>query len=366
MDEYVRRFMNSQRTAQARGRLKLMNRMLASKVEAPKGDKGMKAGFGKVARSGDIVIEAEALEVGFPGLTLFRQLNWTVRIGERWGVIGENGAGKSTLLKVLLGDLEPRAGRVRLGSNISAGYFSQDAEDLDPELSPLDTLVWDLDMEPQPARDLLGRFLFSGDDVYRPIKTLSGGEKNKLSLAKLTQLSPNLLILDEPTNHLDMASREALAQVLKEYAGTLVLVSHDRWLLSQITDNTLDIRRAGPVVFPGSYPEYRLWQARGSKPLDVPKKTSKVEPQSEATMSPREVSKEIQRLEKAVVDVEQEIGALEADIRRIEAKLGAIGPSEDVYALTLEYQRTKEQLEGALSGWEELTVRLEEFRAKRG
>ncbi len=367
MDEFVRRFMNSQRTAQARGRQKLMNRLLTEKVDAPKNEKGMKGGFKAVARSGDLVIETETLTVGFgPEAVLFKNLNWTARIGERWGVIGENGAGKSTLLKVLLGDLDPMSGRVRLGANVTAGYFSQDAGDLDPEMSPLDALVWDLDMEPQPARDLLGRFLFSGDDVYRPVKTLSGGEKNKLSLAKLTHMSPNLLILDEPTNHLDMASREALAKVLRDYKGTLVLVSHDRWLLSQITDNTLDIRRAGPIVFPGSYTEYRQWLARGSKAADVPKKKgeqAKAEPRP--VMSPRELSKEIQRLEKVVSDAESAVARYEGSIKAIEKKLSHVGPSEDVYSLTLAYRDAQENLVGAMAAWEEQTLKLEQIKELR-
>jgi ATP-binding cassette subfamily F protein 3 len=365
MDEYVRRFMNSQRTAQARGRQKLMNRLIAERVDAPKNDKGMKAGFREVARSGDLVAEADALTLGFgPQVTLFQNLNWTVRIGERWGVIGENGSGKSTLLKVLLGELEPMAGRVRLGANVSVGYFSQDAGDLDPEMSPLDTLVWDLDMEPQPARDLLGRFLFSGDDVYRPIKTLSGGEKNKLSLAKLTQLGPNLLILDEPTNHLDMASREALAGVLADYKGTMILVSHDRWLLSQITDHTLDIRKAGPVVFPGSYPEFRIWQARGSKPF-AEKRSKVAVPDPEPTMSPRELSKELERMERLVSESEERVTKLEEGIKSIEQKLSTVSPTEDVYALTLDYRDLQEELQGAMAAWEEQTVRVEELKAKR-
>ena len=187
MDEYVRRFMNSQRTAQARGRLKLMNRLIESKVEAPKNEKGMKAGFGEAKRSGDIVIATEKLTVGFLSeadekTILFTNLEWTARYGDRWGVIGENGSGKSTLIKVLMGQLEPLEGRTRLGSNIVAGYFSQDTSDIDPEMSPLDVMVWEMDMKPPEARNLLARFLLSGDDVYRPVRTLSGGEKTSFRL----------------------------------------------------------------------------------------------------------------------------------------------------------------------------------------
>lgn len=363
MDEYVRRFMNSQRTAQARGRQKLMNRLIANRVEAPKNEKGMAAGFRDVKRSGDIVLETQRLEVGFgPEHRLFQGLDWTVTLGERWGVIGENGSGKSTLIKVLLGELEPMGGQTKLGSNVEVGYFSQDTADLDPEESPLDTMVFDMDMEPQKARDLLGRFLFSGDDVYRPIKTLSGGEKNKLSLAKLTELNPNLLILDEPTNHLDMASREALATVLKEYRGTLILVSHDRWLLSQVTDHTLDVRKQGPIVYPGSYLEYRQWQARGGKPgaKTVSREAAKPEV---PRLSPRELSKEIQRMERVVADTEQNISDLEADLKALEQRLERLDASADVFALTSEHQRLQEDLAGTMSVWEHSMASLEKLRA---
>ncbi len=132
-------------------------------------------------------------------------------------------------------------------------------------MSPIDFLVYDADMLPAEARNLLARFLITGDDVYRPIRTLSGGEKNKLSLARLTRLNPNLLILDEPTNHLDMASRDALAEVLGEYKGALVLVSHDRYLLARVTDHTLDVRRSGPLTYSGSYADYRARQNSAPK-----------------------------------------------------------------------------------------------------
>jgi ATP-binding cassette, subfamily F, member 3 len=363
LDEYVRRFMNSQRTAQARGRLKMMNRLIEGKVQAPKQERGMKAAFQAGRRSGDLVLECEELTVGFPGETLFRGLDWTVRNGERWGVIGENGAGKSTLIKVALGLLEPLEGRARLGSNVVAGYFSQDTADLDPEMSPLDVMVYEMDMLPADARNLLGRFLISGDDVYRPVKTLSGGEKNKLSLARLTQLNPNLLVLDEPTNHLDMASREALAQVLKEYDGTLVLVSHDRWLLGQVTEQTLDVRRAGPVIWPGSYESYRARLAKGAAPAPAP---AKAPPRPAApAMSPRELSKEIERLAKQVAATEDRIAQQEADLKRLEERLADLPPDADVFALTRDHGALQESLEGSLAAWEEQSRRLEELRAQQ-
>lgn len=397
MDEYVRRFMNSQRTAQARGRLKLMNRLIESKVEAPKNEKGIKGAFAAGKRSGDLVLETEKLTVGFGapssfraesslsesesqsrrneegvggGVVLFKDLSWTVRNGERWGVIGENGAGKSTLIKVALGLLDPLEGKSRLGASVTAGYFSQDVSDIDTNMTPLDFMVYECDMLPADARNLLGRYLFSGDDVYRPIKTFSGGEKNKLALARLTNLSPNLLVLDEPTNHLDMASREALAEILKEYKGTLVLVSHDRWLLTNVTDHILDVRKAGPIKYAGSYEEYKSGRAVPSQPASKKSEASgrklESEEKVEPSLSPRELSKEISRLEKLVQELEQRVSDEEADLKDIEEKLATVNPTADILALTQDHASAQERLSGTMSAWEENTLRLEELIAMQG
>lgn len=366
LDEYVRRFMNSQRTAQARGRQKLMNRLIENRVEAPKNEKGMKAGFTSTKRSGDLVLEAQKLKLGFGEEILIDSLDWTVRYGERWGVIGENGSGKSTLVKACLGQLEPLGGKVKLGSNVVTGYFSQDTSELDADASPIDMLVWDCDMLPAEARNLLGRFLITGDDVYRPIKTLSGGEKNKLSLARLTILNPNLLVLDEPTNHLDMASREALAEVLGDYKGTLVLVSHDRWLLSNVTDQTLDIKRTGPVTYPGSYAQYRSrGLAAPSQPSKSKTPTISAVESEKPSLSPREVGKEIERIGRVVADTESLAASQEFEIHRLEGILANLPPDADVFALTRQHQQFVEALEGTMAVWEEQSKRLHELQSTR-
>lgn len=368
MDEYVRRFMNSQRTAQARGRLKLLERMRATAIQAPKASAQMKGGFGTGTRSGDQVLVAKDVSIGFPDHTLLSGLDWTVRLGERWGVIGENGIGKSTLLRALLGQGGLLAGEARLGSNVVLGYFTQDARDLDLEESPLDSLVWDLDMTPGEARDLLGRFLLTGDDVYRPIKTLSGGEKNKLSLARLTHIQPNLLVLDEPTNHLDMDSREALGQVLREYKGTLVLISHDRWLLGEVTDQVLDLRKTGAIQFPGGFREYQTRRGAASSvtaPVVTVAPRTLDDAPAPPTLSPRELSKEIERMTKVVADAEAHVHHLETELAVVEQQLANLGPMADVLALTQSHQQLQEAVEGAMAVWEAETLRLEDLRAQR-
>jgi ATP-binding cassette subfamily F protein 3 len=363
LDEYVRRFMNSQRTAQARGRLKRLERLKEEKVNAPSRHRVMKAAFGNAQRSGEQVVEASKLEIGYGAEKLLGPFNWSVRIGERWGVIGENGVGKSTLLKVLIEDMEPLAGSIRLGSNVYTGVFFQDASDMDPEQSPLDLLVWEEDMLPADARNLLGRFLITGDDVYRPIKTLSGGERNKLSLARLTRLNPNLLILDEPTNHLDIDSRQALAEVLSEYKGTLILVSHDRWLLSQVTDHTLDLRRKEIVVYPGSYADYRARRLTGRPMQSVSLPAESTGPSG---LNQRELSKEIQRTERALAVLEAEIEESERRLRNLESSLSSLKPGEDVWELTRSHEALKQEIDARLGEWESESIRLGELRSRQG
>lgn len=364
LDEYVRRFMGSERTAQARGRLKMLERMKDQRVEAPKADKNMKAGFQSQKRSGDIVVQTKGLSKSFDEQVLFENLDWTVQRGERWGVIGQNGTGKSTLVSILLGLQDPDSGTTKLGSNVYPDWFAQEASDLDWGQSPLEYIMDTCGLKPEEARKLLGRFLFSGDDVFRKIGTLSGGEKNKLALARLTYESPNLLVLDEPTNHLDFDSREALADVLRSYKGTLILVSHDRWLLEQTTDRTMDIRRDGIRQYPGSYADYRRALARES--AAQPRTTPTDEPKPKSTLSQREISKEISRLEKEFAQAEDNVADLEARLEALEAALANPSPGADLLEQTTQHENLQKQVAEALSYWEQLGAQLEETRSMQG
>jgi ATP-binding cassette, subfamily F, member 3 len=363
LDEFVRRFMNSQRTAQAKGRQKLMNRLISTRVEAPVNDKGMKAAFGDVQRSGDIVAECRRLAFGYPGLTLGKGVDWTVRIGERWGVIGENGAGKSTLVKTILGELEALGGAVRLGSKVQVGFFNQDAVDLDPEASPLEHIVDECGLEAPAARSLLGRFLLEGDDVFRPIRTLSGGEKNKLVLAELCHMSPNLLVLDEPTNHLDMASRDALIEVLAEYKGTLILISHDRQLLRAACGSILDVRKSGVVQFGGTYDEYRHKLTVPAASTIAGAQFRKPSAPPAPKLTPRELSKEIARQEKAAATLEDEVASAEQAVKDIELKLSTVSDGQEALALGREHSALLANVAQKLADWETAHERLEALKS---
>ncbi len=362
LDEYVRRFMGTQRTAQARGRRTLMEKLTANKVVVERKDATMVGGYTAGKRSGDIVLECKGISKQFGDQPLLKDVDWAVRIGERWGVIGENGAGKSTLIKCALGLVEPTAGTAKLGANVDVGYFAQDVSELNLDQSPLDHLVYNFDIKPPEARHLLGRFLFYGDDVFRPIRTMSGGEKNKLVLASLTVLKPNLLILDEPTNHLDMDSRQALASVLKDYKGTLVLISHDRWLLSQLTDNILDVRRGSTIQYPGSYAEYRRSQLKkGGK-----SRKEEAKPEATTTFSPREVSKEISRRKVEIHEIEAKIAKAEARVKAIEIELGQVPAPKNLLELTKEHQAKQNEMERMLTIWAHEYEALEELVNSQG
>lgn len=362
LDEYVRRFMGTQRTAQARGRRTLMEKLTANKVVVERKDATMVGGYTAGKRSGDIVLECKGISKQFGDQPLLKDVDWAVRIGERWGVIGENGAGKSTIIKCALGLVEPTAGTAKLGANVDVGYFAQDVSELNLDQSPLDHLVYNFDIKPPEARHLLGRFLFYGDDVFRPIRTMSGGEKNKLVLASLTVLKPNLLILDEPTNHLDMDSRQALASVLKDYKGTLVLISHDRWLLSQLTDNILDVRRGSTIQYPGSYAEYRRSQLKkGGK-----SRKEEAKPEATTTFSPREVSKEISRRKVEIHEIEAKIAKAEARVKAIEIELGQVPAPKNLLELTKEHQAKQNEMERMLTIWAHESEALEELVNSQG
>lgn len=381
LDEFVRRFMNSQRTAQARGRLKLMNRLIESKTVIDAQESSMKSAFGEVKRSGEIVILAESLTVGFPDLTLINPFDWTVRYQERWGIVGENGAGKSTLIQTILDQIPPLDGKARLGTSVQVGYFDQEADDLDLESSPLEVLTYECDLEPEPARKLLGRFLIVGEDVFRPLSTFSGGERNKVALARLTALNPNLLILDEPTNHLDMASREALADILRGFSGTLVLISHDRWLLGELTENILDIRNHRALSYPGGFNDYREKLKSGSADVNQNQSSKKgkaaktlngvqgdkAQPEGVTgpTLSPRELSKELERLKGVISGQESAISELESEIKSIENTLSDLPTNADVLEITRHYQQAQDELEGKLSVWESTVGEFDRLQALR-
>jgi len=215
------------------------------------------------ARSGDQVAVIENLHKSYGPRVIYQGFNLTVRRGERWAVMGRNGAGKTTLLKMIAGALTPDAGSIQLGASLNMGYFAQQSLDvLDPELTVIEQLQNDFPQDGLGSlRSLAGAFQFSGDDIDKRIRSLSGGEKSRLAMARMLYNPPNFLVLDEPTNHLDLATKEMLVDALKQFEGTMIFVSHDRMFLRGLGSRVLELggetgKDRNPLAYPGTYVEY--------------------------------------------------------------------------------------------------------------
>jgi ATPase subunit of ABC transporter with duplicated ATPase domains len=247
------------KAAQVQSRIKMLDKQ--EKIEPPKKRRAMKFDFRAPQRSGEDVVTLESVSKRFGSRTIYDGFDFHVRRGERWCVMGKNGAGKSTLLKLVAGALTPDQGAVRLGASLKVGYFAQQSLDLlDADLTVWEQMQKDFPLEGVGVlRNLLGAFQFSGDDVDKKIRSLSGGEKSRLVMARMLLDPPNFLVLDEPTNHLDLATKEMLVDALKDFEGTMLFVSHDRTFLRGLSNRVLELageEHDEPVTYGGSYVEY--------------------------------------------------------------------------------------------------------------
>jgi ATPase subunit of ABC transporter with duplicated ATPase domains len=249
------------KAAQVQSRIKALDKI--EKIELPRKRQVVKFEFRSPPRSGEQVAVIEGLHKRFGSRVIYESFNLTIRRRERWAVMGRNGAGKTTLLRMIAGALAPDAGSIRLGASLNMGYFAQQSLDvLDPNLTIIEQLQKDFSQDSLGAlRTLAGAFQFSGDDVEKKIRALSGGEKSRLAMARMLYNPPNFLVLDEPTNHLDLATKEMLVEALKEFEGTMIFVSHDRMFLRGLGSRVLELggesgMERNPQVYPGSYIEY--------------------------------------------------------------------------------------------------------------
>ncbi len=254
---FIERFKaQAAKASQVQSRVKQLDKI--EKVEPPKKRVAQSFDFPPYPRSGDDVVRIEGLGKRYGTRIIYDGLDLTIRRGERWAVMGVNGAGKSTLLRLVAGESAPDAGTVKLGANVRLGYFAQHAmEVLKPDSSVLQTLEESFPLaNGATLRTLAGCFGFPGDDIAKPCRILSGGEKARLVLARILYDRPNFLVLDEPTNHLDMATKDMLVRALAGYEGTMLFVSHDRRFLADLSTRILELGPDGPVVYNGGYREY--------------------------------------------------------------------------------------------------------------
>ena len=299
--------------------------------------------------SSNIILRAENALIGYPGHKLFQAQHLELRRGECAALIGPNGSGKTTFIKTMLGQVEPLKGEVRLGASLEIGYFAQAQNDLHPESSVLDELLNAKEMDPGQARSYLAQYLFRGDDVFKPVSALSGGERSRLALAILALDGANFLLLDEPTNHLDLPAREILQQVLQDFRGTILLVSHDRYLIDQLASQIWELRDEKLNVFDGTYREFVLQRAVSkSQPVHI---------LLPARPMARDNSRDTRRRQQALTLLEERIRTQEQAVQRISQELHHAGSSrsyESLNELSWKYAQAQAELEKLTHEWERL------------
>ena len=322
------------------------------KTERPTKEKTLRARFGEKEFHGDEVLTVKNLSKQFGGRTLFSGVELTVRGGERIALLGDNGTGKTTFLRVLLGEL-PAEGKIKFGPSVKPGYLPQVIHFAHPERTLYDTMLYEKNCTPQTARDRLGAFLFSGEDVFKTVGTLSGGEQSRLRLCMLMDEKINLLVLDEPTNHLDVASREWIECALEDYEGTLIFVSHDRYFVDKFATRIWELSDGTIRDFPCVYAKYRAILEHEAAARQRP-----AQPKKEKQVKPVSGSKE---LEKLVRRLEREIAAKEDEAAQLEQALaGAASDYQELLRLTAEKERCEAELEDLMARWEEAAQALEQ------
>jgi ATP-binding cassette subfamily F protein 3 len=366
-EEFIRRNIAGQKTKQAKSRRKMLEKL--ERVEAVRQDQA--AGDFRlkgVERAGTQVLTVSRATIGYPGVTLAENINFTLRRGECLGIIGPNGSGKTTFIKTVLGKLDLLAGEVRWGTNVKIGYYAQQLDDLDDR----NEIIMELRrVAPATAtagelRSFLAKFLFTGDDVYKHVGDLSGGEKGRLALAKLIYSRVNVLVLDEPTNHLDIPSREALEEALDAYEGTIITISHDRYFLDRIATQILALDGAGGAEhYDGDYTQYHDWKAAQRAARDAAARGAKAAEKAAPALAVAgrpakatgaknrsEPKRDAQQVETEIAGVEQRLAALSQEMARPEV---ARDPAQ-LQALDGEYRREEERLRLLYEEWERVAA----------
>jgi ATP-binding cassette subfamily F protein 3 len=344
----------ARKASQAKSKQKLLDRM--EKVEGPSGaNKNMKLDLGDTSRAGRVVLEMEDVRYAHEDSDepLLEEFDLVIERGERVALLGPNGTGKSTVMRLATGELSPQRGTVRLGHNVAPAYQDQQLARLDDAKTVLEEVMDITGLKAPEARDLLGAFLFSGEDVFKKVSSLSGGERNRLSLAEIVVSGANLLLLDEPTNNLDIPAREALETALLEYRGTMFFISHDRYFLRKLATRVVDLEGKKLTNYLGGYDYYR-----SHRRIDA--RDGKGRPRRRVRPGQ---SKDESVLAARLVAVEGEIDATERRLSRLEKELA----TSELYAdgkrsreVILEHRHLKSALEGLYADWGELLEEAEE------
>ena len=359
-EEYIRRYKAGIKAKQARVRQSQLDRLV--RLEKPVHQASLRFHFDPPQECADKVLDVLRVEGSYGNQVLFKDLTMHIRRGETVGLIGPNGAGKTTLLKIITGEKKPDSGFVQLGNNVKMGYYSQEQERLHPNLTVLDEVRDTFNFGEKEARNILGMFLFRGDDVFKTVGMLSGGEKARLSLLCLFLEKPNFLILDEPTNHLDIPTREIMEEALKAFGGTCLVVSHDRYFLDKVVGRILDLDQGKLTEYLGNYSYYR----EKKKDLEEFEKdrnglAAAVEEEKKEEKPPEKQHQQKEEPSQADISklnhVEMEIGRLEATVKMYTVQM-SMNP-ENYSALAQEYEEAKKKLDDLYRKWDELAEKTE-------
>ena len=372
-EEFIERFRyKPTKSNQVQSRVKQLEKL--ERIEVDLEDKSALAvKFPPAPRSGDIAYKAVDMRVGYGAKVVFDDAQIEVRRGEKVALVGRNGEGKTTLMRVIMNELDPMAGESRIGYNVSIGYYAQNQEDiLDKEDTVFGTLdriaVGDIRLK---LRDILGAFLFKGEDIDKKVAVLSGGERARLAMAKLILKPYNLLALDEPTNHMDIRSKDILKQALKSYDGTLIIVSHDRDFLDGLVDKLYEFRDGKVKEHLGGVQEFLERRKlenlseleRHNKPMAEEKPAEVVQKKEEAKQeyqAKKFVSKEERKIRNRISFLEKGIESIETKMAEIEAVLMNPGEGDDIMELTRAYLENKRELDFKMEEWEKLNEQLEQ------
>ncbi|WP_302156995.1 ABC-F family ATP-binding cassette domain-containing protein [uncultured Dialister sp.] len=357
-EEYIRRYKAGIKAKQARGRQSQLNRLV--RLEKPVHQASLRFHFDPPQECADKVLDVLRVEGSYGSHILFKDLTIHIKKGETVGLIGPNGAGKTTILKMITGEKKPDTGFIQLGNNVKMGYYSQEQERLHPKLTVLDEVRDTFNFGEKEARNILGMFLFRGDDVFKTVGMLSGGEKARLSLLCLFLEKPNFLILDEPTNHLDIPTREIMEDAIEAFGGTCLVVSHDRYFLDKVADRILELDHGKLTEYLGNYSYYK--EKKQDLEAFEKDRNGKEEEEKEKEEKPRENEHQV-KTEVSAADVsklshvEMEIGRLEATMKMYTVQM-SMNP-ENYAELADEYEEAKKKLDKLYEKWDELAEKTE-------
>ena len=355
-EDFINRFRyKPTKSNQVQSRIKALEKL--ERIEIDETDSStLKLRFPPAERSGDVVFGTKYLTAGYPGKVVFRDAEIEIKRGEKVALVGRNGEGKTTLMRILMGQLQPLSGEARVGHNVKIGYYAQNQEDI---LDPSETVFGTLDRVAvgdirTRLRDLLGAFLFKGEDIDKKVSVLSGGERARLGMAKLMLTPCNVLALDEPTNHMDIRSKDVLKQALKAFDGTLIVVSHDRDFLDGLVDKLYEFRDGRVKEHLGGVQEFldrrKLESLQELERREVAEKKPQEQPSLEFKAQ-KQLSREQRKLKNRADYLEKEIARCEGKMSEIEKVLAAPGKEDDIMELTREYIERKRDVDDFMEEW---------------